>query len=79
MALEVSVSLSEAAAVLGVDKSTVSRVRAGKYDKKSDLPARYEALLALVERVRREAALDVHSICKACPREDCTGCRVAEL
>lgn len=73
------VSLSEAAAVLGCDKSTVSRLRAGSYDKKSDLPARYAALMALIERVRRESVVDIHAICNACPREDCAGCRVAEI
>ncbi|GAB4209934.1 MAG: hypothetical protein Fur0019_17360 [Tibeticola sp.] len=73
------VSLSQAALVLGCDKATVSRIRAGAYDKASDIPRRYEALVALIERVRREAALDENSICMACPREDCAGCRIAEM
>jgi hypothetical protein len=78
--MAVEISLAEIAAVLGCSKSTACRIRAGGYDKESELPARYAAPVAVVERVERETAkLDVDSICYACPRDDCTGCRVAEV
>lgn len=82
-----AVSLSEAAAVLGVDKSTVSRIRAGTYDRPgSRLPQQYAALVALVEAKTRalslrelpEDALGAE-LCRRCPREFCAGCRVAEI
>jgi len=33
----------------------------------------------VVDAARRAAALDPQAICRACPREDCAGCRVAEI
>lgn len=73
--------LTDIQAVLGVSKAAASMIRAGRYDRPgSELPQRYEALVRLVERVRQEAAtLDAAQICYRCPREDCSGCRVAEL
>jgi len=41
------------------------------------LPARYQALVRLIDAARAQAAPE--RICQSCPREDCTGCRVAEL
>lgn len=82
-----TVSLSEAAAVLGVGKSTVSRVRSGTYDRPgSTLPAQYEALVQLVQAKAQpqnlRAATDAElgaELCRRCPRESCAGCRVAEI
>lgn len=71
--------LADIADALGCSKATASRIARGIYDKESDLPARYAALMRLIGAARASAALDAASICRACPREDCTGCRVAEL
>jgi len=80
--------LKDVAAVLGTAKGTASMLRAGKYDREgSDLPARYAALVALIEQERQSARADAvetaeaepDTICFSCPREDCTGCRVAEI
>lgn len=71
--------LADIQAVLGCAKSTASELRAGRYKGAPELKARYEALVALVEAARREASRDVDGICRACPREDCAGCRIAEL
>lgn len=77
---DAGLKLADIQAVLGVSKAAASMIRAGRYDRPgSDLPARYEALIQLVGRVRQEAGADAASICYACPREDCAGCRVAEL
>jgi len=77
---EEALKLSDIQAVLGVSKAAASMIRAGRYDRPgSELPQRYEALVALVRRVRQESGADAVSICYGCPREDCTGCRVAEL
>ncbi len=79
-------TLSEAAEVLGVDKSAVSKVRSGTYDRpNSTLPARYEALVRLIERAGASGLghvpdADIASeMCRRCPRDDCTGCRVLEM
>lgn len=76
-----ALKLADIQAVLGVSKAAASMIRAGRYDRPgSELPARYEALVALVRRVRQQALDDgAQRICYGCPREDCTGCRVAEL
>ena len=78
---DAGLKLADIQAVLGVSKAAASMIRAGRYDRPgSELPQRYEALVRLVERVRQEAAtLDAAQVCYRCPREDCTGCRVAEL
>lgn len=74
------IKLTDIQAVLGVSKAAASMVRAGNYDRDgSELPRRYQALLELIERVRRESLSDTGAICYACPREDCSGCRLAEL
>lgn len=74
-------TLADIAAVLGVSKAAASMLRAGHYDRpSSDLPERYAALERLVAQARNEArALDTAAICRACPRESCTGCRIAEI
>lgn len=74
-------TLEEIAAVLGTAKSTASRLRAGRYEHSGELVARYAALTALVDRRMRAAAgaQAPGALCRACPRDDCTGCRVAEL
>jgi len=64
--------------VLGCSKSTASRLRAGSYGCDGDLPARYGAMVAIIERQRQEAP-SLGEICRSCPREDCTGCRIAEI
>lgn len=73
--------IDDIAAVLGVSKAAASMVRAGKYDRPgSDLPARYEALVRVVAQAQAAArATDTTAICRACPRDDCTGCRIAEI
>lgn len=72
--------LSDIAAVLGCDKGTASRLRSGTYDRPSSgLIERYAALVRVAEAARRAAALDPAAICRACPRESCDGCRVAEI
>lgn len=84
----VTVSLTEAAAVLGVDRSTVSRIRSGTYDRPgSDLPQRYAALVALIE-AKAAQRVDLREVpdkelgaelCRRCPREGCDDCRVLDL
>ena len=73
-------NLEDIAVILGCSKPTASQIRSGKYPtENTSLTERYARLVAVVEAVRREAALDAEAICRACPREDCTGCRVAEM
>lgn len=73
-------TLAEIAEVLGCSKPAASMLRAGRYDRpNSDLPARYAALVRVVTDARRAAALDARAICNSCPRNDCSGCRIAEL
>lgn len=72
--------LADIAHVLGCSAPTASLLRNGRYGevaKDSALPERYAALVRLVEEARRAAAPE--ALCRDCPREDCTGCRVAEL
>jgi hypothetical protein len=69
--------LQDIADVLGCSKATASRLARGIYDKESDLPMRYAALMRLIDEARAQSAPE--RICVHCPRDDCTGCRVAEL
>jgi hypothetical protein len=72
--------LAEIAAVLGCSVQAASFLRRGVYErvaKESDLPARYAMLMRLIEEARAQVSLE--RICMDCPREDCTGCRVAEI
>lgn len=75
-----NLTLSEISAVLGVSKPTASALKNGKYPAVETV-ARYEALLKVVERMTGENSGNNNpdSICAACPRDDCTGCRLAEL
>lgn len=73
-------NLEDIAVILGCSKPTASQLRSGKYPTdNTTLKERYARLVAVVDAARREAALDPEAICRACPREDCTGCRVAEI
>ncbi len=73
--------LAEIRAVLGCAKATASRLRAGDYSAGSELAQRYAALSALAQRLASEGQAEAGpgAICRACPREDCSGCRIAEL
>ncbi|MDR4518925.1 MAG: hypothetical protein MRK00_16265 [Nitrosomonas sp.] len=75
-----SLTLNEISAVLGVAKPTASALKNGKYTAPETV-SKYRALLDVVERVASESGAknDPDSICAACPRDDCTGCRLAEL
>ena len=70
-------NLADIADALGCSRSTASRVARGIYDKESDLPERYASLMRLIDEARAQSAPERISV--HCPREDCTGCRVAEL
>jgi hypothetical protein len=74
-------TLEEIASILGCSKPAASLLRAGKYDRpNSDLPKRYAALMDLVsrpQRLDREQVLT--QLCVECDRQDCTGCRIAEI
>lgn len=74
-------TLDQLTAVLGCSKAAASMVRAGKYPAKDGrLSGQYEALVKLVDEVRIGTyAQRCESICMECPRDDCHGCRVAEL
>lgn len=72
-----SLSLNEIAAILDISKSLASRLRAGKYEKNPALSERFQNLCEVLERVK--AADFTQSICNACPRESCAGCRIAEI
>ena len=74
-------SLSDIGAVLGCSKAAASRLRSGKYERPgSELLAQYEALEAVVKKAaagKEKASLT--DLCFECPRQDCSGCRAAEL
>lgn len=74
-------TLNDIAAVLGCSKAVASRLRAGKYERPgSEMLAQYEALEAVVKKAaagKEKASLT--DLCFECPRQDCTGCRAAEL
>jgi hypothetical protein len=73
-------TLNEISAVLGVSKPTASALKNGKYPA-AETVARYEALVMVVGRIASSGnnKTDPDSICAACPRDDCTGCRLADL
>lgn len=73
--------LDDIATVLGISKPAASLLRAGKYDREgSELPARYARLMAMIDAAAaRGRAAAAGDICMTCPRQDCTGCRVAEI
>lgn len=74
-------TLSDIGAVLGCSKAVASRLRSGKYERPgSELIQRYEALEAVVKMAatgKEKASLT--DLCFECPRQDCSGCRAAEL
>ena len=74
-------SLSDIGAVLGCSKAAASRLRSGKYERPgSELIQRYQALEAVVKKAEtgtEKASLT--DLCFECPRQDCSGCRAAEL
>lgn len=74
-------TLTQISAVLGCSRSVASRLRAGNYDRPgSELPLQYAALLEVAQASGApDMAACAHAICVACPREDCTGCRVADI
>lgn len=87
--MDILVSRAEAARILGVSDSSIGRIRAGNYPEDSDIVVRHGLLMAVLERARggiAPAALAempqseiVAALCRACPREDCTGCRGIEI
>jgi len=75
-------TLAQIAEVLGCSRTVASRLRAAQYDRPgSDLPARYAVLMTVATEAQAapDLAACAHVICVACPREDCTGCRVADI
>ncbi len=73
-------TLADIALVLDVAKPTASLLKNGKYHevaKNSELPKRYQRLAELIGQAQQ--SFDPTALCNACPRQDCTGCRVAEL
>lgn len=71
-------TLNEISTILGCSKPAASMVRNNRYDRPgSDLPERYRALIMVIERAAGAARAD--DLCLACPREDCSGCRVADI
>lgn len=74
-------TLTDIAAVLGCAKPTASQLRSGTYAApEASLARQYRALADLVARIEREAQASGHgAICRDCPREECAGCRIAEL
>ena len=72
-------TLSEICAVLGISKPAASALKNGKYPAPETVQ-RYQALLAVVGRVANEhREVDLSKICATCSREDCAGCRIAQL
>lgn len=76
MSRDVLVSRAEAARILGCSDAAVGRIRAGSYPE-GELVQRYELLVSVVRRARERA--DAQAFCASCPREECGGCRIAEL
>lgn len=74
-------TLNDIGAVLGCSKAVASRLRAGKYERPgSELIERYQALEEVVKKAaagKEKASLT--DLCFECPRQDCSGCRAAEL
>ncbi len=74
-------TLIDITGVLGCSRATASLVRAGKYPAQDGkVQGQYAALQALLTSVRIGTEAErCESLCLACPRDDCTGCRVAEI
>jgi len=74
--------LEDIAVILACSKPAASMLRSGSYTRQggTELVLRYARLEAVVTAAADAAqAHDFSEICKQCPRDDCTGCRVAEL
>ncbi|BBD77215.1 hypothetical protein [Hydrogenophilus thermoluteolus] len=76
MSRDYLVSRAEAARILGVSDAAVGRIRAGNYPDGA-LTERYRLLVAVLQRAASK--VETEQICASCPREECTGCRIAEL
>ncbi|MCX8016345.1 MAG: hypothetical protein N2690_00380 [Rhodocyclaceae bacterium] len=74
--MRVLVSRAEAARILGVSDAAVGRIRAGNYPE-GELAERYRLLVEVLTRAAAKA--DAQHFCSTCPREECGGCRIAEL
>lgn len=73
---DVLLSRAEAARILACSDAAIGRIRAGNYPDGA-LVERYRLLVSVVERAAMRP--DAQAICRACPREDCVGCRIAEM
>lgn len=75
------VPLAELSAVLGCSKAAASMLRTGSYSRPgSELHARYAALAELLQKTAHTSAkTSLTDLCYDCPRDDCTGCRAAEI
>ena len=73
-------TLTQISEVLLCSRAAASRLRAGTYDvSNSNLPRRYAMLVEIAQSQQPDLAACAHAICVACPRDDCTGCRVADI
>ena len=72
-------TLDDIAVILACSKPAASMLRAGKYERDGGmlLKARYERLMQIYEQARVGSSID--GLCYECPRQDCAGCRIAEL
>jgi len=71
--------LNNIALILGCKKPTASLLKRGLYHtvaKDTALPERYQRLADVVGQAQ---PFDPSALCHTCPRQDCTGCRVAEI
>jgi len=69
-------NLNLIAQALGCAKSTASMLLNGKYPaKQSDLPRQFAALKQLTAQNNQ----NYDALCAACPRQDCSGCRISDL
>jgi len=72
-------TLREICAVLGVSKPVASALKNGKYPTQ-DIVEKYQALQAVADRLASEQReVNLSKVCETCPREDCVGCRIAQL
>lgn len=76
-------TLDDIAVILACSKPAASMLRNGRYpatDGGARLAERYARLMAVAVATERETSGHPYdAICNACPRDDCTGCRIAEL
>lgn len=75
-------TLTDIATVLECSRGAASQLRDGTYPSpKSSLAARYAVLARIASDNAHEPDVPTAAeiICRACPREACTGCRILEL